>query len=124
MNHNCVKIGLSLPAIPFGTTPTPEEYTTISETEIDIGNDLLKDISWETTDLKSTHRHLIPREDYLPPSDPPVQEYKLAVDVEARKKPMDGLINYITPLNIDDSTWVERSKTAALLVIHTIFRIL
>ena len=33
--------------LPFGTTPAPAEYTTISEAEIDLGNDLLQDRSWK-----------------------------------------------------------------------------
>ena len=37
--------------LPFGTTPAPVEYTTISETTIDLGNDLLQDQSWDTDDL-------------------------------------------------------------------------
>ena len=37
---------------------------------------------------------------------------------------MDGFINDIVTLAINGTTWVERSKNAVLLVIHTIFRIL
>ena len=29
--------------LPFVTTPAPAEYTTVSEVEIDLGNDLLQD---------------------------------------------------------------------------------
>ena len=37
---------------------------------------------------------------------------------------MDGLIDYIITITIDDPCWVERAKHSALLVIHTIFRLL
>ena len=35
---------------------------------------------------------------------------------------MDGFIDYIIPITIDNPWWVERANNAALLVIHTIFR--
>ena len=41
--------------LPFGTTTAPAEYTTVSEAEIDLGNDILQDESWDTDDLNSTH---------------------------------------------------------------------
>ena len=52
--------------LPFGTTPTPEEYTTVSEAATDLGNDILQDESWDTDYLNSSHRSLIllePRRD-------------------------------------------------------------
>ena len=38
--------------LPFGNTPAPAECTTVSEAEIDPGNDLLWDKYWDTDDLK------------------------------------------------------------------------
>ena len=35
---------------------------------------------------------------------------------------MDEFTDNIITINIDDPNWVERAKTAGLLVIHTIFR--
>ena len=49
--------------LPFGTTPVPAEYITISEAAIDIGNDLLRDESWDIDDLNSPHRSFLPQED-------------------------------------------------------------
>ena len=37
---------------------------------------------------------------------------------------MYGLINNIITINIDDSNWEERAKKSALLIIHTMFRLL
>ena len=79
------------------------------------------DTSWYATYLKSPHRHLLPREDYLPPPDPLVQADTLSVDAEARESSTDGLIDDVINLTIDDSIWVERAKNMALLVIYTIF---
>ena len=52
--------------LPFGTTPAPAEYTTISEAEISLGNDLLVDTSCGVTNLQSPHQQLLPMGDYLP----------------------------------------------------------
>ena len=49
--------------LPFGTTPTPVEYTTISEAAIDLGNDLLRYESWDTDELNSPHQSLLPQEE-------------------------------------------------------------
>ena len=37
---------------------------------------------------------------------------------------MDGLIDEIITITIDEPIWVERAKNTALLVTHTIFRLL
>ena len=48
--------------LPFGTTPAPAEYVTISEAAIDLGNEILRDESWDTDDLNSPHQSLLPQE--------------------------------------------------------------
>ena len=35
---------------------------------------------------------------------------------------MDGFIDNIVTINIDNPRWVERANNAVLLIIHTIFR--
>ena len=42
--------------LPFGTTPSPEEYTTISEAEIDLGNNIFRDEFWDTDYPNSPHQ--------------------------------------------------------------------
>ena len=37
---------------------------------------------------------------------------------------MYEITNRIIPITIDDPCWLERTKNASLLVIHTIFRLL
>ena len=49
--------------LPFGTTPAPTKYMTVSEAAIYLGNDLLQDESWGTDDLNSPHRYLLPQEE-------------------------------------------------------------
>ena len=41
--------------LPFGTTPAPAEYTTVSEAAINLGNNLLQDQSWDTGGINSPH---------------------------------------------------------------------
>ena len=80
------------------------------------------DMSWETIDLQSPNRQLIPGEDFLLSSDLLVPADKLLVYTKAKESSMDGLIDYTISLNIDDPTWKEQSQNAALLVIHTILQ--
>ena len=108
--------------LPFGTTPAPAEYTTISEAAIDLGNNLLQDQSWDTNDLNSPHRSLLPTEEkqqsasHLEKADP------LAVDITATEASMDGFIDDIITITVDDNHFIDRAKRASLLVIHTLFR--
>ena len=70
------------------------------------------------------HRNLLPREVYRPVSDPLVKAYQLAVNIEATKASIDGLIDDIITTTIAEPFWVKRAKNTALLVINTIFRLL
>ena len=108
--------------LPFGTTPAPAEYTNFSEAAIVVGNDLLQVESWDTDDLNSPHQSLIPQEEnqqsvsHLATADP------LSVDITATEASMDGLIDHIITITVDDKHWIDCAKSAALLVIHTLFR--
>ena len=46
----------------------------------------------------------------------------LAVDITSTEASMDGFINDIITITVDDEHWIDRTKIAALLVIHTIYR--
>ena len=122
MHHSCSKLSFLYLRLLFGTTPEPAEYNTIVEAAIDLGKDLLADTSWDTTNLHSPHRHLLPRKDYLLTSDPLLKADFLTVNIEAKDSSIDGFIDDILTITIDDQWCVERAKNAALLIIHTIFR--
>ena len=79
-------------------------------------------MSWDTTNLQSPHQNLLPTEDYLPAYDLLVKAYQLVVNIEAKEASIDGFIDEIITITIDDPHWVERAKNADLLIIHTIFR--
>ena len=57
------KLALLCMWLTFGTTPIPEEYTTVIEATIDLGKYLLRDESWDTENINSPHRKLLPKED-------------------------------------------------------------
>ena len=95
---------------------------TVSEAAIYLGNDLLRDEYWDTDDLKSPHRSLLPQEEkqqsvsHIATADP------LSVETTATEASMDGFIDDIITITVDDEHWIDRAKIASLLVIHTLFQ--
>ena len=108
--------------LPFGTPPAPAEYTTVSEAVIDLGNGLLQDRFWDTDDLNSPHRSLLPQEEKHQSESHLATAYPLAVDITATEASIDGFIDDIITITVNDEHWIYRAKSAALLVIHTLFR--
>ena len=108
--------------LPFVTAPAPAEYTTVSEAAIDLGNDLLPDESWDTDDLKLPNRSLLPQEEKQQSASHIVTAEPLAVDITAIEASMDGFINKIITITVDDEHLIDHSKSAALLVIRTLLR--
>ena len=88
--------------LPFGTTASPAEYTTVSEAEIYLGNDILRDESWDTDDLKSPHQYLLPQEEKQKSEIHLATAYPLAVDITATEASMDGFIDDIITITVDD----------------------
>ena len=103
--------------LPFGTTPTPADYKTISEASIDLGNDLLQDQSWDTNDLNSPQRSLLPPEEKQQSASHLAKADPLEVKIIATEAPMDGFIDDIITITVNDDHWIDRAKSAALLVI-------
>ena len=75
--------------------------------------------SYETT---VTSWNFLPREDYLPASEPLVKADQLVLYFKPKDASMDGFIDGIITITTEDPCWLERIKNVALLVIHTIFR--
>ena len=48
--------------------------------------------------------------------------YLPAVHTTATEESMDRLINNIVTITVDDKHWIERTKTAAIFVTHTLFQ--
>ena len=95
---------------------------TVSEATIDQEKDLLYDQSWDTDDLNSPHLSLLPPEDnqqsasYLEKAD------SLEVEITDTEASMDGLIHDIITITVDDEHLIDCAESAALLIIHTLFR--
>ena len=108
--------------LPFGTKHAPEEYTTVIEAAIDLGRNLLWDESWDTDDLNSPHQSLLPQEDTHNPESHIETAYPLSVDTTATEASIYGFIDDIITITVYDEHWIDFTKSAALLVIHTLFR--
>ena len=87
--------------LPFGTTPAPAEYTTVSEAAKELGNDILRDESWDTDDLNSSHLFLLPQEYKHQPASHLEAADPLAVDITATEASMDGLIDDIIIITVN-----------------------
>ena len=44
------------------------------------------------------------------------------MDITDTEESMDGFIDKIITTTVDDEHWIDHAKSAALLVIHTLFR--
>ena len=88
--------------LPFGTTHAPEEYTTVSEAAIDLGNNLLRDESWDTDDLNLPHQYLLPQEEKHQPESNLATAKHLAVDIKSTEASMDGFIEDIITIMVND----------------------
>ena len=106
--------------LPFGSTSAPAEYTTVSEAAIYLGNYLLRDESWDRDDLKSTHLSLLPHKEKQQSARNIAMSDLLAVDVTSTEESMDGFIDETITITFDDEHWIDRAKSAALLVTHTL----
>ena len=109
-------------SLTFGTTPIPAEYTTVSEAAIDLGNDLLGDESWDTDDLNFPHLSLLPQEEKQQSASHISTTEPLEVEITATEASIYGLINDIITIMVDGKHWIDRSKSAAILVIQTLFQ--
>ena len=107
--------------LPFGTTPASVGYMTVSEAAIYLGNDLFQDESWETDDLKFPHLSLLPQEENQQSASHLVTAEPLEVEITATEASMDGFIDDIITITVNDKQWIDRAKSASPLVIHTLF---
>ena len=89
--------------MPFGTTPATEEYTTVSEAEIYLGNNLLWDEYWDIDDLNSPHQYLLPLEEKQQSKIHLETAGILAVEITVTEASMDVFINDIINFTVDEN---------------------
>ena len=93
----------------------PAEYNTVRKVAIDLVNDLLGDKYCDAIQLQSPHRSLLQEEEYQPGKNTLVQAYQLEVDTKAKEDSMDGFIDDIITITIDDPNLVKRTKKLSLI---------
>ena len=108
--------------LPFGVSPGPSVYSTISESIYDLVNDLLNDEDWDRLKLNSPYLKNLPKPEQSDESIPLEQVRELSVYVPDRKMAADGYIDDCLSLSIDEDDLVQKSQEALPLIIHSIFR--
>ena len=63
-------VGLVLTRLPFGASPAPDKFCTVSETVFDLGGDLLACDEWDPATLPSPYADVLPEPERLDPSIP------------------------------------------------------
>ena len=71
---------------------------------------------------KLTTKILTPKEDRKQSTIHIENVDSLSVDIVSTEESMNGFIYNIINIRVDDKHWIERAESAALLVIHTLFR--
>ena len=89
---------------------------------IDLGKDLLQDQYWDTDDLKLPHKSLLSLEEKQQSASHLEKAVPLSGEIIATEASMDGFIYDIITIIVDYYHWIDHAKSAALLVIHTLFR--
>ena len=109
--------------LPFGSSPAPCNFCSISEFVIDAAQLLAQDTTW---DPKTLHN---PNKDKIPP---PAQIYDdtitfdkaspLAIDIEDTSIYIDGFVDDIITVTLGFNHLLERATNAVPLILHCLFR--
>ena len=109
--------------LPFGVSPGPSLYSTISECVFDLANDLINDTSWNRSTLNSPYQPKLAERQPFPNEDTPISTVReLAVYMPRRSAIADGYIDDCLTAAADVDDEVLRSQEAPPLIIHSIFR--
>lgn len=117
------KIAYILLRLPFGVANGPNDYSLISEPIFDLTNDVLRDPTFDPTDLHSPLQSEFeaPASTY-DDSTPFEPARPLFVDVPFFWAMADGYIDDIITIVLDVGGWLKKAVNAAPLVIHSMFR--
>jgi len=108
--------------LPFGVSPGPSLYSTISEAIYDVVNDLLNERKWDREKLNSPQVSLLEKPEPPDLSIDPEPVRKLSVYIPDRQSFADGYIDDCLSVALDIGDEVQRSQEAPPLVVHSIFR--
>ena len=109
--------------LPFGVSPGPSLYSTISECIFDLVNDLLNDKDWNRETLNSPYQsRLASKQPYQNDEDPIAQVRELSVYIPNRVATADGYIDDCLTAAVDINDNVLRGQEAPPIIIHSLFR--
>ena len=119
-------IGTLLTRLPFGSSPAPAEFSTVSETIFDLASDLLQCPYWDTSTLPSPYSKDLLDPEYLPKTIPFGPALKADVRLPRHLKGgVDGYIDDGALAVLDSkgtSNMVKRAKHALPMATHLVFR--
>ena len=116
------KIAYILLRLPFGVANGPNDYSLVSEPIFDITNDILRDPTYDPSQLHSPIQHRLQDKELSHHQSTPFgKARKLFVDVPFHYAAADGYIDDIITVVLDTADWLRRAINAAPLAIHTLF---
>ncbi|EJK51559.1 hypothetical protein THAOC_29257, partial [Thalassiosira oceanica] len=119
-------VGLVLTRLPFGSSPAPDKFCTVSETVFDLGGDLLTCDEWDPTALPSPYADVIPQPKRLDDEIPfgVAEEADVSLD-ESCVGGVDGYIDdgITVALDTPETTGlISRAAQAVAMALFLIFR--
>jgi len=108
--------------LPFGVSPGPSLYSTISECVFDLTNDLLNEKSWDRSKLNSPYAQKLIQAESPNTTSEIKTVRKLDVYIPNRLSFADGYIDDCLAVAVDVEDEIERSQQAPPLIIHSLFR--
>jgi len=108
--------------LPFGVSPGPSIYSTISECVFDLTNDLLNERTWDRKIQNSPYAKKLAQPETPNTSAKLHTVRQLSVHIPNRPSFADGYIDDCLAVAIDSEDEVKRSQEAPPLIIHSLFR--
>ena len=107
----------------FGIASGPSEWCVISETIVDYAAILMKDKTWNASELFNPHEDISSKIEYLDDSIK-CENTKdiISKNIETTDSYVDGYIDDLLTITLDDPDLVTRGSQAIPLMCHTIFR--
>ena len=85
----------------FGIILELGEYTSIGRSSIDLGNEILKDDTWDPNTMHSPQQNIICESEFLPNFIPLAPEDDLEVDLESTKSLTGRFINDLIKITLE-----------------------
>ena len=117
------RLAFLLTRLPFGTTPAADCFNTISESTTDLSQSIAEDKTWNPSILRSNVSHKIPPAS-IPDKVNNLQESPFHLTIPIAPKPIyhDVYIDDIIAICLAIKKYIERTRQATPLAIHSIFR--